>query len=118
MNNVAAQLLTKQAQTLGPGYHLQGTPSVAAPHVDVQGKDGVVYLNVTVHETWAYVFSNDQKSQWRQAIKGATSAAAIAYLSTQEGIASVQVHLPFQADHFPTTTNDITIDIVGDSGTS
>ncbi len=118
MNNVASQLLAKQAQTLGPGYHLQGTQSVAAPHVDVQGKDGLVYLNVTVHGMWAYVFSNEQKSQWRQAIKGATSAVALAYLNTQEGVASVRIHLPFQTDHIPTTTNDITIDIVGDSGTS
>jgi len=117
MNSVAGQLLAKQAQTLGPGYHLQGTPSVAAPHVDVHGKDGLVYLNVAVHGTWVYVFSNEQQSQWRQAIKGATSAAALAYLKMQEGVASVQIHLPFQADHFPTTTNDITIDIVGDNAT-
>ncbi|GAC1456424.1 MAG: hypothetical protein PVSMB2_09640 [Ktedonobacteraceae bacterium] len=116
MNQVAAQLLAKQAQTLSPGYRLQGTPSVAAPHVDVHGRDGLVYLNVTVHGTWVYIFSSEQKNQWRQVIKGATSAAALAYLNTQEGVASVQIHLPFQADHFPITTNDITVRIVGDNG--
>jgi serine/threonine protein kinase len=116
MNQVAAQLLAKQAQTLDPGYQLLGSPTVAAPHVDVHGKDGLVYLNVAVHGTWVYVFSSEQKNQWRQSIKGATSAAALAYLNTQVGVASVQIHLPFQADHFPTTTNDITIAIVGDNG--
>ncbi len=117
MNQVATQLLAKQAQTLDPGYQLQGTPFVAAPYVDVQGKDGIVYLNVAVHGTWIYVFSNEQKSQWRQVIKGATSTAALAYLSTQEGVASVRIQLPFQANHFPTTTNDIIIDTGGDNGT-
>ena len=116
MNQVATQLLAKQAQTLGSGYQLQGTPSVAAPHVDVHGKDGLVYLNVAVHGTWVYVFSSEQKNQWRQVIKGATSAAALAYLNTQEGVASVQIHLPFQADHFPTATSDITFNIVGENG--
>ncbi len=117
MNQVATQLLTKQAQTLDPGYQLQSTPFVAAPHVDVQGKDGLVYLNVAVHGTWVYIFSNEQKSQWLQGIKGKTPAAALAYLSTQKGVASVRIDLPFQADHFPTTTNDIIINTDGDNGT-
>jgi len=117
LNQVATQLLAKQVQTLNPGYRQQGTLSVADPHVDVHGKDGLVYLNVAVHGTWVYVFSNEQQSQWRQGIKGATSAAALAYLNTQEGIATVQIRLPFQADHFPTTTNDITITILGENGT-
>ncbi len=116
MNKVATQLLAKQAQTLESGYQLQGTPFVAAPHVDVQGKDGLIYLNVAVHGTWVYVFSNEQKSQWRQVIKGETSTVALAYLSTQQGVASVQIHLPFQADHFPTATNDIIIDTGGGNG--
>ncbi len=116
MNQVAAQLLSKQAQTLGSEYRLQGTPSVTAPYVDVHGKDGLVYLNVAVHGTWVYVFSSGQQNQWRQGIKGATSAAALAYLNTQEGVASVQIHLPFQADHLPTSTSDITISIVGENG--
>ncbi len=115
LNSVAGQLLAKQALTLGAGYRLQGTPSVSPPHVDVQGKDGLIYLNVTVHGTWSYAFTSEQESQWRQNIKGATPAAAIAYLQAQEGIAGVQTHLPFQADHFPTNTNDITITIVGDN---
>ena len=113
MNQVAAQLLAKQAQMLSSGYQLQATPSVTAPQVDVHGKDGLVYLNVAVRATWVYVFSNEQQNQWRQGIKGATSAAALAYLNTQEGVASVQIHLPFQADHLPTAANDITINIVG-----
>ncbi|GAC1614962.1 MAG: hypothetical protein NVS4B11_01150 [Ktedonobacteraceae bacterium] len=119
MNHVATQLLDKQAlQTLGSSYQLQGTLSIAPPHVDVHGKDGLVYLNVAVHGTWIYVFSTQQTSQWRQIIKGATSAAALAYLNTQEGVASVQIHLPFQADHFPTVNNEITIVVVGDGGTT
>ena len=116
MKQVATQLLAKQAQTLDPGYQLQGTPFVAAPHVDVHGKDGLVYLNVMVHGTWVYVFSNDQKSQWLQVIKGETPTAALAYLNTQPGVASVRIDLPFQADHFPTTTNDIIINTDDNGG--
>ncbi len=117
MNNVAAQLLGRQVlQTTGSQYQLQGTPFVVPPYVDVQGKDGIVYLNVAVHGTWTYVFSPQQVSQWRQTIKGATSATALAYLNTQEGVSSVQIRLPFQADHFPTTNDGIDI-VVSDSGT-
>ncbi len=116
MNAVAVQLLEKQASALGSKYQLQGTVSIAPPHVDVHGKDGLVYLNVAVHGTWVYVFSSEQKSQWRQVIKGATSAAALAYLNTQEGVASVQIHLPFQADHFPAVNSGIKIVIIGDKG--
>ena len=115
MNSIAGQLLAKQAQTLAPGYRLQGTPTVAAPYVDVHGSDGLVYLNVTIHGTWTYVFSNEQKSQWVQNIKGVSSTVALTYLQAQAGVAGVQIHLPFQADHFPTNTNDITINIVGDN---
>ena len=116
MKQVATQLLAKQAQTLDPGYQLQGTPFVAAPHVDVHGKDGLVYLNVMVHGTWVYVFSNEQKSQWLQVIKGETPTVALAYLNTQPGVASVRIDLPFQADHFPTTTNDIIINTDDNGG--
>jgi len=118
MNHVASQLLGQQAATLSPKYRLQGTPSITPPHVDVHGKDGLVYLNVAVHGTWIYVFSSMQKSQWSQAIKGATSAAALAYLNTQEGVATIQIHLPFQADHFPTSNNQIKIDVIGDGATT
>ena len=118
MNHVAVQLLGQQAAPLGPNYQLQGTPSIAPPYVDVHAKDGLVYLNVALHGTWTYVFSNEQKNQWRQVIKGATSAAALAYLNTQEGVASIQIHLPFQADHFPTSNNQINIDVIGEDGTT
>ena len=118
MSRVASQLLTTQAETLGPNYRVQGTPSVAPPYVDVHEKDGLVYLNVAVHGTWTYVFSAQQKSQWSQEIKGATSAAALAYLNTQEGVASIQIHLPFQADHFPAATSEIKIIVIGDQGNS
>ncbi|GAC1652596.1 MAG: hypothetical protein NVS4B12_24090 [Ktedonobacteraceae bacterium] len=118
MNHVAAQLLGKQASTLGFSYQLQGTPSITPPHVEVHGKDGLVYLNVAIHGTWVYVFSTQQTNEWRQMIRGATAAAALAYLNTQDGVASVQIHLPFQADHFPTTNNEIKIVIVGNGGNS
>ncbi len=119
MNTVATQLLEKQAvQTLGPNYQLQGNPTIGPPHVDVHGKDGLVYLNVAVHGNWTYMFSAQQKNQWLQTIKGATSAAALAYLNTQEGVGSVQIHLPFQATHFPITNDGIHIMIVGSDGGS
>ena len=118
MNTVATQLLDKQAtQTLGPNYQIQGNPTIGPPHVDVHGTEGLVYLNVAVHGNWLYMFTAQQKNQWLQTIKGATSAAALAYLNTQEGVGSVQIHLPFQANHFPTTNDGIRITIVGADGT-
>ncbi len=119
MSHTAAQLLSKEAaQTLGPGYQLQGTPSITPPGVAAQGKDGLVYLNVSVHGTWMYVFSSQQTNQWRQTIKGATSAAALAYLNSQQGVADVQIHLPFEAEHFPTSTDEIKVVVADNSGAS
>lgn len=119
MDSVAAQLLDKQAsQTLGTHYQAQGTPSIAPPHVDVRTKDGLVYLNVAIHGTWLYVFTPQQVNQWRQMIKGATTPVALAYLNTQEGVSSVQIHLPFQADRFPAANDSITIKVVGQDGIS
>ena len=118
MDSVAAKLLDKQeSQTLDTHYQAQGTPSIAALHVDVHVKDDLIYLNVAIHGTWLYVFTSQQTNQWRQMIKGATSTVALAYLNTQEGVSSVQIHLPFQADRFPTTNDGITIKIVGQDGT-
>ncbi len=119
MDSVAAQLLNKQAsQTLSTHYQAQGTPSITLSHADVHAKDNLIYLNVAIHGTWLYVFSPQQINQWRQMIKGSTSTVALAYLNTQEGVSSVQIHLPFQADRFPTTNDGISIKIVGQDGTT
>ncbi len=112
MDHVAAQLLDKQAaQTLGSHYQAQGTPTITSQHADVQAKDGLIYLNVAIHGTWLYIFTPQQTSQWRQTIKGETATVALAYLETQEGVSTVQIHLPFQADRFPTTNDGIEIKI-------
>jgi len=119
MDHVAAQLLDKQAaQTLGSHYQVQGTPTITSQHADVHAKDGLIYLNVAIHGTWLYIFTPQQTGQWRQMIKGATTKVALAYLITQEGVSTVQIHLPFQADRFPTTNDGIEIKIVGANSTS
>ena len=112
-SHTAAQLLSKVAlETLGNAYQMQGTPAIATPRVVESGHSGVVYVSVSVHGVWVYALSSDQMNQWRQSIRGATSDVALAYLNNQSGIASVQIHLPFGADHLPTSTDDIQFVVV------
>ena len=107
---VAGQLLSEQAlQMLGDGYQLQGMPATDTPRVVMPGKNGLVYLSVTVHETWQYSFSFQQLTQWKQTIKGDTQVKALAFLNDQPGVVAVQIHLPFGADHLPASVDQINI---------
>ena len=116
---LAIDLLNGEAaQTLGTNYQLAGTPKVDVPRVVEQGKNGVLYLSVQVHENWLYTFSPQQLEKWKQSIKGATSEAALAYLNEQTGIAAVQIHLPFGADHIPTIIDQIKIELMSDPSSS
>ena len=109
-DRTALQLLNAGAASqLGPSYVLQGTPTIISIRIVNQGANGLVFLDVSAHGTWAYTFTSAQLEQWRQTIKGATSAAALAYLSAQTGVGAVQIRLPFGADHFPTLENEIKI---------
>jgi len=111
---MAAQLLSSEAmQTLGNDYQPQGIPTVATPRVVQQGKNGLVYLSVSAHGVWAYAFSSQQLAQWRQSMKGATSALALAYLNAQPGVEAVRIQLPFGADHLPSSVDQIKI-VLGD----
>lgn len=106
---MAAQLLRAQAaQSLDRNFQLQGNISTAAPGAQA-GNDGSAFVSVSVHGVWAYVFSTQQIGRWQQTVRGATSAAALAYLNTQPGIASVQISLPFGSDHLPDTLDDIKV---------
>ncbi len=110
LDQLVAQLLSSEAtQTLGSSYQPHGLPSIDVPRLVQQGKNGVAYLSVTAHGAWVYSFTSGQINQWRQTIKGATSEAALAFLSQQTGVAAVQIHLPFGADHLPTSTDQIRI---------
>jgi hypothetical protein len=119
VNQMVTQLLDKeaaQAPSLGNGYQQQGTPSITISSVDVHN-GGVVYLNVSAHSMWMYVFSLSQVDTWQQNIKGATPAAALAYLNSQQGVAGAQIQLPFNTDHFPTSINEIKIVLVNAAST-
>jgi hypothetical protein len=96
-------------QTLGHNYQAQSAPSVTAPPGIQPGSNGSAYISVSVHGQWNYALTEQQFSQWRQSIRGATSAAAQAYLNAQPGIAVVQISLPFGADHVPDTVDEIKI---------
>ena len=114
VNQMVTQLLDKEAlssSTLGNGYQQQGTPTITVASVDVHS-GSVVYLTVSAHSTWMYVFSSSQLDTWRQNIKGATSPVALAYLTSQKGVAGVQIQLPFETDHFPTSIDEIKIVLV------
>jgi len=111
---VAGQLLSAQAlQALGNSYQLQGTATVDPPRIVKPGKNGIIYLSVTVHEVWLYSFSFQQLKQWKQTIKGDTLVKALAFLNEQPGVAAVQIHLPFGADHLPTSVDQINIALTG-----
>jgi serine/threonine protein kinase len=106
----AAQLLRASAtQNLGPNYQAQSDPTVTAPPGAQPGSNGSAYISISVHGLWSYALSEQQFSQWRQSIRGATLAAAQAYLKAQPGIANFQINLPFGADHIPDAVDEIKI---------
>ncbi|HEY7415064.1 MAG TPA: protein kinase, partial [Ktedonobacteraceae bacterium] len=81
--DMATQLLRAQAtQSLASNFQLQNNISTEAPDAQA-GNDGSAFVSVSVHGVWAYVFSAQQIGRWQQTVKGATSAAALAYLNTQ-----------------------------------
>ncbi len=109
-SRMAAQLLGEEAtQSLGSNYQLQGKPSVTTLRVVQRGQNGLIYLSVSVHGRWMYAFSTQQLGQWRQSIKGASSALALAYLNAQAGVAAVRIQLPFGSDHLPSSVDQIKI---------
>jgi serine/threonine protein kinase len=110
LDQVAASLLTQQTvQALDGKYQRSGMATVDVPHVVQQGKDGLVYLSVTVQEIWRYHFPAQAFNLWRQQIQGTTSEDALAYLNQQAGVAAVSIHLPFGTDHLPTTLAQIQV---------
>lgn len=113
VRQLAQQLLSKQAmQMLGNTYQLKGTMSVATPQVLSQGKNGIIYLSVSVLGLWIYHLSSEQINTWRQSIKGATPTLAKAYIAGQRGVAAVQIQLPFGMDHLPASIDQIQIVLV------
>ncbi|MBV9711916.1 MAG: baseplate J/gp47 family protein, partial [Ktedonobacteraceae bacterium] len=117
-SSIASQLLTLQAtHTLGNMYQIQSSPTIGTISIVDVNKNGVIYLSVPVHGTWIYNISPQQVSSWPQYIKGSTSAAALAYLNTQPGVAGVEIHLPFGADHLPSSPNEIRIVLEGNNAT-
>ncbi len=109
-NQTAVQLLRASAtQNLSSNYQAQGQPVVSATPSVQAGKDGSAFISISVHGQWSYVLTRQQFDLWRQSIRGATSAAARAYLIAQPGTASVQITLPFSADHLPDNTDNIKI---------
>jgi serine/threonine protein kinase len=106
----AAQLLSAYAmQTLGPTYQAQSSPGVTAPPAVQPGNNDSAYISISVHGLWIYALTEQQLSQWKQSIRGATTAAAQAYLEAQPGVATVQINLPFGATHVPDTMDEIKI---------
>jgi len=107
---VAAQLLHNQAAVqLGSQYQLKDVLTIGNPEVIQQGQMGTIYLSVSVQGIWIHTFSAQQIGQWQQSIKGATPILAKTYLDTQTGVTSVQIRLPFGADHLPTSVDQIRI---------
>lgn len=106
----ALSLLNIYAQKkLGNGYQLQGSATVSAPISATLSKNGFAYLTIKTQGTWSYIFSSDQIKKMRAPIKGASADVAKTYLIAQPGVDSVDIHLPFGADHIPTTLDDIII---------
>ena len=107
---VASQLLHNQATLqLGSQYQLKDVLTIGNPDVIQQGQMGTIYLSVSVQGIWIHTFSSQQIGQWQQSIKGATPILAKTYLDTQTGVNSVQIRLPFGADHLPTSIDQIRI---------
>lgn len=117
--HIATQLLSKDAtQTLGQSYHMQGSPSVPGNPTGRSGKNGIVFLSITVKGLWLYNLTAQEMNNWPQAIKGSTTQAALAFLNGQPGVKSVEITLPFGADHLPSLVSDIKIVVVNGGGAS
>jgi len=107
---LAAQLLSHRViKELGKAYKQQGPVSIVGAPVQNGGSDSVIYLSITVRSIWVYALTSAQTKQWQQAIKGATSTVAKAYLRRQPGIASTNIHLPFNTNYLPTSVDQIKI---------
>jgi serine/threonine protein kinase len=114
--DVASALLKQDAlQRLGAAYQLRGTTALVGQPVVSQGKDGIVFLNVTVRGLWVYKITQEEMKAWPGSIKGSPTAAALAFLNARPGIKSVQIQLPFGADHLPASVNEIKIVLVDDT---
>jgi serine/threonine protein kinase len=112
-HQVAEQLLSKQAsQVLGNTYRLKGAPSFTDPIGVQQARDDVIYLSVPVRGLWIYNITDQQMSKWLQSIKGSTPTSASTYLTSQPGIVSVRIQLPFGTDHLPISADQIQIAFV------
>ena len=112
---VAEQLLGKEAAqtpTLSSSYQLKDGLSVATPVITSRGNNGVIYLSVAARGLWVYNLTQQQVDAWRQSIKGATLQLAQTFLKAQPGVASVQIQLPFGADHLPTSIDQISMVLV------
>jgi hypothetical protein len=105
--------LSKQAaQVLGQTYRLKGAPSFTDPIGVQQARDDVIYLSVPVRGLWIYNITDQQMSKWLQSIKGSTPTLASTYLTSQPGIVSVRIQLPFGTDHLPVSADQIQIAFV------
>ena len=110
---VAEQLLSQQAaQILGKNYHLKGSPSFTEPIRVQQAQNNTLYLSVAIHGVWIYTITSQQLNTWRQFIKGLTPTKASDYLTSQSGVVSVQIQLPFGTDHLPIAADQIHITLV------
>ncbi|HLZ64505.1 MAG TPA: protein kinase [Ktedonosporobacter sp.] len=113
----ALQLLNKQAiETLDSNYHAQGAAAVVGQPKVEAGRDGMYYVSIQVSGNWIYQHTKQQIGQWTQAVRGATAAAAEAYLKEQPGVSTVQIALPFGNDRLPTSYNQIKIVLVKPGG--
>ncbi len=109
-SDLARQLLTNEANhsaDLGPGYQLRGSLTISTPTIQQQGNNGQLYLSVSASGLWSYAVTAQDERLWRQNIKGASTTLAQSYLSTQPGITSVHIELPFGTDHLPTDETQI-----------
>ena len=114
---LATQLLSQRvAKELGKAYKQQGPGSIVGVPVQNGGSGGLIYLSITIRGVWVYALTSAQTNQWQQSIKGASSTEAKAYLHRQPGVASVDIHLPFNTDHLPTSVDHIKILVLAGRG--
>jgi serine/threonine protein kinase len=113
-SDLARQLLSNEAShstELGPGYQLRGALTISTPTIQQQGNNGQLYLSVSASGLWSYAVTSQDEHLWRQNIKGASTTLAQSYLSTQPGITSVHIDLPFGSDHLPTDETQIVFSV-------
>ncbi len=107
---LAVTLLTNQAANdPGSGYALVGNIRTSLLSAAISDNQGTVAISVSAEGVWAYQFSDAQKQMLAAQIAGKNKQDAESLLTSQTGIAQVDIRLAGGGQTLPTDPRQISI---------